>query len=206
MTGVMDMEQLDGLLLEKQYQIPFELFRDSFTAFQKKFVYPRNYAVMAVLLIVCAVYVYFIIWGDENTDRTLYFMIILFCLMMTAFQWYNPKKIKRNLLEAVREIEQDEYRLRIFPEYLEIGTLLPEEESHETDELFDDEPEENFSGTRIYYNKGMHVLEYDSFFMIYQTKTMFYTVPKSAFSEEELEVLRVHFSKRLDKNFQPLKA
>ena len=62
---------------------------------------------------------------------------------------YYSKKIKRNLLEAVREIEQDEYRLRIFPEYLEIGTLLPAEESHETDELFDDEPEEKFAGALV---------------------------------------------------------
>ena len=37
--------------------------------------------------------------------------------------------------------------------------------------------------------------------MIYQQKTMFYAVPKAAFSEEELEILRVHFSKRLEKNY-----
>ena len=37
--------------------------------------------------------------------------------------------------------------------------------------------------------------------MIYQTKTMFYVVPKEAFSAEEQEVLRVHFSQKLEKNF-----
>ena len=38
-----------GLLLEKLYQIPFLLFKTSFTAFQKKFVYPRVYLTMGVL-------------------------------------------------------------------------------------------------------------------------------------------------------------
>ena len=92
---------------------------------------------------------------------------------------------------------------RIYPEYLEIGTLLSPEEStaDASDDLFDDTPEEDFSGTRIYYNKGMHVDEYPAFLLIYQQKSMIYVVPKEPFSEEELEILRVHFSQRLEKTF-----
>lgn len=191
------------MLLEKQYKIPFDMFRDAFIAFQKKFVYPKSYAIMGVLAVVIGIYAYFIVYGGENVNRGLYCMIILFCLMMMAFQWINPRKIRMKLMEGVKEIEDDEYRLRIFPEYLEIGTILPPEDAKaaETDELFDDVPEEDFSGTRIHYNKGLNVVEYPAFFMIYQQKSMFYVVPKSAFSEEELEILRVHFSKRLEKTF-----
>ena len=199
----MEENKNDGLLMEKQYKIPFAMFRDAFTAFQKKFVYPRNYAIMGILAVVVGIYVYFIINGGENANRGLYCLIILFCLTMMVFQWYNPRKIRRNLMEGVREIEDDEYRLRIYPEYLEIGTILPPEDASaaESDELFDDTPEEDFSGTRIHYNKGMHVIEYNTFFMIYQQKTMFYVVPKAPFTEEELEILRVHFTKRLEKNY-----
>ena len=191
------------MLLEKQYKIPFDMFRNAFIAFQKKFVYPKSYAIMGVLAVVIGIYAYFIVYGGENVNRGLYCMIILFCLMMMAFQWINPRKIRMKLMEGVKEIEDDEYRLRIFPEYLEIGTILPPEDAKaaETDELFDDVPEEDFSGTRIHYNKGLNVVEYPAFFMIYQQKSMFYVVPKSAFSEEELEILRVHFSKRLEKTF-----
>ena len=191
------------MLLEKQYKIPFDMFRNAFIAFQKKFVYPKSYAIMGVLAVVIGIYAYFIVYGGENVNRGLYCMIILFCLMMMAFQWINPRKIRMKLMEGVKEIEDDEYRLRIFPEYLEIGTILPPEDAKaaETDDLFDDVPEEDFSGTRIHYNKGLNVVEYPAFFMIYQQKSMFYVVPKSAFSEEELEILRVHFSKRLDKTF-----
>ena len=191
------------MLLEKQYKIPFDMFRDAFVAFQRKFVYPKSYAIMGILAVVIAVYAYFIVYGGENVNRGLYCMIILFCLMMMAFQWLNPRKIRMKLMEGVKEIEDDQYRLRIFPEYLEIGTILPPEDTKaaESDDLFDDVPEEDFSGTRIHYNKGLNVVEYPAFFMIYQQKSMFYVVPKSAFSEEELEVLRVHFSKRLEKTF-----
>ena len=199
----MEENKTDGLLLEKQYKIPFDMFRNAFIAFQRKFVYPKTYAIMAVLAVVIGIYAYFIIYGGENANRSLYCIIILFCLVMMAFQWMNPRKIRMNLMEGVREIEDDQYRLRIFPEYLEIGTILPPEdkEAAGADELFDDTPEEDFSGTRIHYNKGMHMIEYPAFFMIYQQKTMFYVVPKAAFTEEELEIMRVHFSQRLEKNF-----
>lgn len=196
-------QKTEGLLLEKQYRIPFELFREAFTAFQKQFVYPRSYLTMAILALICVLYGYFVVTGSDS-GRPLYCMVIMVCLTMIAFQWYTPKKVRRNLMEGIREIEDDEYRLRIFPEYLEIGTILPPEEAEhaEADDLFDDTPEENFSGTRIYYNKGMHVTEYGNFFMLYQQKTMFYVIPKSAFTEEELEILRVHFSQRIEKNFK----
>ncbi len=196
-----------GLLLEKLYQIPFLLFKTSFTAFQKKFVYPRAYLTMGVLALIIGIYAYFVINGPDS-QRPVYCMIILVCVMLIGFQWYNPRKIRRNLLLAVREIEQDQYKIRIFPEYLEIGTILPAEdagENSDTDDLFDDTPEENFSGTRIYYNKNLHITEYQDFFMLYQTKTMFYVLPKAVFSEEELEILRVHFSQKLDKTFQQSK-
>ena len=199
----MEENKTDGLLLEKQYKIPFDMFRNAFIAFQRKFVYPKTYAIMGVLAVVIGIYAYFIIYGGENANRSLYCIIILFCLVMMAFQWMNPRKIRMNLMEGVREIGDDQYRLRIFPEYLEIGTILPPEdkEAAGVDELFDDTPEEDFSGTRIHYNKGMHMIEYPAFFMIYQQKTMFYVVPKAAFTEEELEIMRVHFSQRLEKNF-----
>ena len=192
------------ILLQKQYQIPYELFKTAFIEFQKKFVYPRNYMIIAILLIVCCIYIYFFVTGSDS-DKPVYCIVILCCLLLSGFQWYNPRKIRRNLMLAVREIENDQYQLSIYPEYLEIGTILAPEDNNldNADALFDDIPEEkeNFSGTRIYYNKGLHVHEYQDFFMIYQTKTMFYVVPKSSFSEEELEIMRVHFSQRLDKNF-----
>lgn len=194
----------NNLLIEKQYRIPFDMFRNAFIAFQRKFVYPRTYAVMGILAAVIGVYAYFIVYGGEDVNRGLYCMIILFCAMLMTLQWVNPRKIRMKLMEGVREIEHDEYRLRIYPEYLEIGTILPPEDitQTETDALFEDEPEENFSGTRIHYNHGMNVIEYPAFFMIYQQKTMFYVVPKPAFSEEELGIIRKHFSSRLEKTFK----
>ena len=71
----------------------------------------------------------------------------------------------------------------------------------QADDLFDDTPQENFSGTRIYYSNALKVTEYSEFFIIYMKKSNFYVLPKKEFSEQETELLRTEFSKNLGKGF-----
>ena len=191
-------------MLTKQYHIPYEMFRSAFTAFQKQYVYPRNYTLMAVFLLIAGVYSYYVVEGTDQ-QRPIYCMIIMLCLVLCALQWYNPRKIRRNLMEAIRGLEDDLYEYRLYPEYMEIGTILPDEElsgqQQETDELFDDVPQENFSGTRIYYSNALKVTEYSEFFIVYMKKSNFYVLPKKDFSEQETELLRTEFAKNLGKGF-----
>ncbi len=192
-------------MLTKQYHIPYEMFRNAFISFQKKYVYPRSYLLMAVFLLVAGIYAYFTAIGTEQ-QRPMYCMIIMVCVIMCGLQWYNPRKIRRNLMESIRGLEGDLYEFRLYPEYLEIGTILPEEEvsedMQETDALFEDVPQENFSGTRMYYSKALEVTEYPEFFIVYIKKANFYVLPKNAFSEEELNLLRGEFSRNLNDGFQ----
>lgn len=195
-------------ILEKEYRIPFSMFRDAFTAFQKRYVFPRTRIVTALLLIAAGIYGYMVVEGGES-QRPIYCMIVLMCLVCCAMQWYNPRKVRRSLMEGVKEIEEDRYRLRIFEDCLEIGTLLPPEEAPSEEEkaadaLFDDEPEEDFTGTRIFYTKDIPILEYKEFFMIYLKKQMFYVVPKKVFEEEEIKTLRTLFAEKLGKGFVPM--
>lgn len=192
-------------MLEKEYRIPFSLFQDAFTAFQKRYVFPRTRIVMALLLIAAAIYSYFVVAGTDS-QRPIYCMVVMVCLVCCAMQWYNPRKIRRNLMEGIREIEEDRYRLRVFADCLEIGTLLPpeelpSEEERAADALFDDEPQEDFTGTRIFYTKDIPITEYRDFFLIYLKKQMFYVVPKGDLTDGEIHMLRQLFSEKLGKGF-----
>ncbi len=191
-------------LLTKQYHIPFAMFRDAFAAFQKQYVYPRTYVMMALLLAVAGIYSYCVVTGTDS-QRPLYCMIIMFCLVLCALQWLSPRRIRRRLMEAIRDLEEDLYEMHLFPEYLEIGTILPEEalteEDQEADALFDDAPEGNFSGTRIHFSNVVKVTEYREFFIVYIKKSNFYVLPKSAFTDAELDMMRDTCSARLGKGF-----
>ena len=75
-------------------------------------------------------------------------------------------------------------------------------EPEEYEEVFGEIPvKEDIADTEIYLNKNVKVIERKNFFMIYIKKSMFYVVPKEPLTQEEIEIMNLHFQKQLDKNF-----
>lgn len=192
----------DEALVKKRYSIPYELFGEAFTVFQKKFVFPRNRIMSVLLLILAAGNVLNIMYGK---GETIGYVLVLVCIALAFINWYNPRKLKRNLMESVKGIENDVYTLTIYPERIVIGTVLEpekEKEPEEYEEVFGEIPvKEDIADTEIYLNKNVKVIERKNFFMIYIKKSMFYVVPKEPLTQEEIEVMNLHFQKQLDKNF-----
>ena len=192
----------DEALVKKRYSIPYELFGEAFTVFQKKFVFPRNRIMSVLLLILAAGNVLNIMYGK---GETIGYVLVLVCIALAFINWYNPRKLKRNLMESVKGIENDVYTLTIYPERIVIGTVLEpekEKEPEEYDEVFGEIPvKEDIADTEIYLNKNVKVIERKNFFMIYIKKSMFYVVPKEPLTQEEIEIMNLHFQKQLDKNF-----
>lgn len=192
----------DEALVKKRYSIPYELFGEAFTVFQKKFVFPRNRIMSVLLLILAAGNVLNIIYGK---GETIGYVLVLVCIALAFINWYNPRKLKRNLMESVKGIENDVYTLTIYPERIVIGTVLEpekEKEPEEYEEVFGEIPvKEDIADTEIYLNKNVKVIERKNFFMIYIKKSMFYVVPKEPLTQEEIEIMNLHFQKQLDKNF-----
>lgn len=192
----------DEALVKKRYSIPYELFGEAFTVFQKKFVFPRNRIMSVLLLIFAAGNVLNIMYGN---GETIGYVLVLVCIALAFINWYNPRKLKRNLMESVKGIENDVYTLTIYPERIVIGTVLEpekEKEPEEYEEVFGEIPmKEDIADTEIYLNKNVKVIERKKFFMIYIKKSMFYVVPKETLTQEEIEIMNLHFQKQLDKNF-----
>ena len=192
----------DEALVKKRYSIPYELFGEAFTVFQKKFVFPRNRIMSVLLLIFAAGDGLKIMYGN---GETIGYVLVLVCIALAFINWYNPRKLKRNLMESVKGIENDVYTLTIYPERIVIGTVLEpekEKETEEYEEVFGEIPmKEDIADTEIYLNKNVKVIERKNFFMIYIKKSMFYVVPKETLTQEEIEIMNLHFQKQLDKNF-----
>ena len=192
----------DEALVKKRYSIPYELFGEAFTVFQKKFVFPRNRVMSVLLLIFAAGNVLNIMYGN---GETIGYVLVLVCIALAFINWYNPRKLKRNLMESVKGIENDVYTLTIYPERIVIGSVLEpekEKETEEYEEVFGEIPmKEDIADTEIYLNKNVKVIERKNFFMIYIKKSMFYVVPKETLTQEEIEIMNLHFQKQLDKNF-----
>lgn len=185
---------MEEKILEKEYKIPFEFFEKSFTQWQKKFVYPKTYVISILFLILGVIY---IISAVKDSSNIMSYVLSALCLGLSAINWYNPKKAKTSLLNAVKLMEDETYKMTVFETFIEISTIIQEninpDESEDTvdeKEIFGDEPPEVIESSKLYFNNGLKVLEYDEYFIIYQVKELYYVVPKLNFTEDELEIFR----------------
>ncbi len=199
-------EDVEKIIESKRYSIPFEMFEKAYTLFQKKYVYPRN-IVMIILLIALAIgNAVNIIVG--RATGILSYILIMACLALAAINWYNPKKIKKNLMQSIRGIENDVYTLDVLPDKIVIGTVIEpiseneQTEPEEYEEVFGEvSKKEEIESSDIYINNTLRVTERKEFFMVYIKKSMFYVIPKSVFTEDEIRKFAMYFAERIDKYF-----
>lgn len=188
---------MEEKLLEKEYSIPYEIFGEAYTEFQKKYVNKRSYILMGIFIALGLVYVWSAIKDPSNT---LAYLLMVVCFAFAGINWYNPKRIRRTLMEGIKGLEDEKYRFELFESHIEISTIIPEKEdendkendinSELEEELFGDSPDEVSESSKLYFNDRLKISEKDNFFILYQLKELFYVVPKSDFSAEELEIFR----------------
>lgn len=195
----------EEIILERRYSIPYEMFGKAFDSFQKRFVYPRNNIIAVILLIAAAANIYSIIKGNGSTMG---YVLVLACVALAFVNWYNPRKLRKNLMESIKGIEGDVYRLRLMPDKLVIGTVLEPESAEpkpkeEYEAVFEDKPApEQIADSEIYLTKDVFVMDKPDFIMVYLKRAMFYVIPKKDFSEEEVTLMQLHFQKQLEKNYR----
>lgn len=169
----------DKYLLEKDYSIPFEIFREGYIEFQKKYVFPQANLTAVAFLILAGVFIFSVI---EDNSQYFAYLLIFVCLAMAVRQWYNPRKLRANLFESLRLTEDTVYRISVAEKYVDISTVSTGEKSENEEDL----PEKS----RIPIDENFSVLEYDQYFLIFSGKVIFYIIPKGNFSGNELEILR----------------
>lgn len=195
----------EEIILERRYSIPYEMFGRAFSAFQKRFVYPRNNIIAVILLAAAAANVYSIVKGKGSAMG---YVLVLACVALAFVNWYNPRKLRKNLMESIKGIEGDVYRLKLMPDKLVIGTVLEPEMNEpkpkeEYEEVFEDKPlPEQIADSEIYLTKDVFVMDKPDYIMVYLKRAMFYIIPKKDFSEEEVTLMQLHFQKQLEKNYR----
>ncbi len=178
--------------LEKEYTVPFEIFREGYTEFQKKYVFPQANVTALAFIILAGVFVFAVV---QDNSQYFAYLLIMVCLAMAVRQWYNPRKLRNNLFDVFRTMEETVYKIGVGDGFVDISTVSEgnvensvDEEQAEDEEEPEEEPLPEKS--RIPIDESFSLLEYDRFFLIFSGKTVFYIIPKKDFSENELEILR----------------
>lgn len=154
------------------YHIKREYYRDGFTAFQKKFVMKRSYVMMALFFVLLVSFVVSAVADPSN--KTAYFLMMI-CLAAIFMLWYNPRKQRRMVLDAVQELEFEQFTACNDGKVLRIRIQQGEDETEQI-------PESRIPLATAY------VQEFEEFYLVCDGKKMFYVLPKSAL-EQSAEAL-----------------
>ena len=183
--------------LEKEYTIPYDIFRDAYRDFQKIYVFPKSR--IKTILFTIAVFIPVILRlavFDDSSTTMIYFCYLLFVVFIAlAFKsWFDPNKVRENLVKSVQALGEPVYRIGIGDGFIDISTIS---DDHSTDIEYDDaeENEEPVSDplpeiTHIKVTDEFMLYEYDQYFLIVPDVSMLYILPKKGFSESELETVR----------------
>ena len=88
------------------YSIKREYYKTGFECFQKKFLLKRG-RVMLVLFFI--LFVSFVASAVVNPSNKTAYVLMMVCLAAMFMLWYNPRKQKRMVLDAVRELEFEQF-------------------------------------------------------------------------------------------------
>ncbi|MFR4393450.1 MAG: hypothetical protein ACLT29_03800 [Ruminococcus callidus] len=154
------------------YHIKREYYRDGFAAFQKKFVMKRSYVMMALFFILLVSFVVSAVADPSN--KTAYFLMMI-CLAAIFMLWYNPRKQRRMVLDAVRELEFDSSPPAMTARCCASRSCQSDDE------------EERIPESRVVMATA-YVQEFDEFYLVCDEKKMFYILPKSALASPAAEL------------------
>lgn len=173
------------------YTITVNEYEAAFREFQKKYVYPKSYVMTAGFAIILVVYIWQLI--KDPSYQIAWFLSIV-SLFSIVFMWYNPHKIRKNLIKSIGHIKDDRYTTEISESGIKISVEISE--TDETNEDVEIEP------TFISYElDSPEVIENNEMFIVYLKKKMFYVIPKRDIDDGQRRILSDVFIEKLGKRY-----
>lgn len=172
------------------FLISYDMYKDAYKLYQKRFVYPKNRIFQLILLLLAVDFGYH---GAMNPDKPMYFMLLLVCVSLILILWYNPRKIRRNIMDIIREVQNDRHIFSMDEEKMTFQ-VIPSDPYEEGAQIQPPTP--------VYYTKDLRVIEKMEFFLICQGKQLFYVLPKRALYDNQPVVVRETLEEKIGRRFR----
>lgn len=202
-----NMQEKDKSSVHLEYSVSNDEENIAFKEFQKKYVRNKNILKTVLFLLALALFIQQVY---KKNDYTIGWACIGICVAAIFFIWYNPVKIRKNLMKALREIENDVYAFDLYEDHFTISTIYCEEnDSADTisdiEEKAESEEEEKteIKPRDVYFNQiNVDVVEIEEMFIIFLKKETLYVIPKRLISTKDAETMRKIFSQNIGEDFK----
>ena len=159
----------------------------AFRAYQKKFVYPHNWKVTAAFGVVAAA---FIVSIFKYPNGYLNYVLLAVCVMAVALTWYNSVRIRKYLVKALKNLEDDKYRFTLYESGFTIETIVSEEEKKSEDYVPIKPRRVHLGDNSDINNDTVEVIENEEMFIIILEKETFYVLCKRLMTDDQQKILR----------------
>lgn len=187
------------------YDVKNKEEEEAFTTFQKKYIRKTNILKTVAFGVLALLFVYQV---AKTPSNTISWLCLAVCLAVIAIVWYNPYKIKKNLILSLKPLEQDRYIFKLFDDRITIETVQEENEKYvaesEIVEETDEEMEEEKIPPRVisFADINLVVLEKKDMFLFFLKRETIYVLPKRCMNEYDEVRLRTKLKEILGDDFE----
>lgn len=195
------------LLAKGRYKSCAETILSGYKTYRKKYVIKRVVLKMLVVLIALASSIMMLLTSEDSMMPV--FMIMV-CVVIGVYFISEPINHAKKLKNGLADIEGTEYEVEITDQTVKISTVqqdTPESEPTETQEQTEDTSEENaeeeIPATVIHLDSPIvDFIDREDMFIICVKKSYVFIIPKSAFTEDEVQKTREKMSAILGIRFK----
>ena len=156
------------------YTIPAELYDEAYRLYQRKYLLWKNWILEGILTLLT---VDFIVTAVKDPSNGLTYFLMVLCVVLLALLIFHPLRIRRRVMDAVKEMGELPYVAALSEQEIVIQTLTEGEQGEE------------IPPTVLEYDEKMQIWEAEPFFLICEGKERFYVLPKKALYDEPFEFL-----------------
>ncbi len=195
-STVIESENIEKPLLSFEYDVKNDEEGQAFLLFQKKYVYKKNWIKTAAFAVAA---ILFLISIGRDPSQPMNFILAAICIAGIFIIWYNTKRIRASLLDALKLIEDDRYIFTLYDNSFSIETILAEDTDENGEKIPPVEP-------RIVYfsNTVIDVIETEKMFVIILKKDTIYVLPKRCMKNSEEKILKDIFLNKTGERFEKI--
>ena len=188
------------LLAKGRYKSCAETILSGYKTYRKKYVIKSLVLKMLVVLIALASSIMMLLTSEDSMMPV--FMIMV-CVVIGVYFISEPINHAKKLKNGLADIEGTEYEVEITDQTVKISTVQQDTPESEPAENAEENPEDEIPATVIHLDSPIvDFIDREDMFIICVKKSYVFIIPKSAFTEDEVQKTREKMSAILGIRFK----
>ncbi len=177
-------------LLSFSYDNTLEEIDGAMKSYQQKFGNKRRAVVLIAYSILTIAAIVLIILDPRSI---LPYAALIFCLFNLYFNLTDKKRMRKKIIEAIKDTNPEDYTASVYENKIEIDTIIKPKDNEIKIENEDDMENQNISPVKSVFIFGTDMLDFaenDDSLLLIASKRQTYCFPKRCLTKDQEEQLR----------------